>query len=151
MHFRNRPKYESELERLAQEHIHALGFAFVTHVEHLPGTPDIVLSRERVIVRVDGCFFHRHTDCPAARVRHGWETFWEVKFKRIKARDQRDRALQRGYGYRLLTIWGCALRSAAIDILRKKIAAFVAGTETQLEIGRLDLLAEFKPEDSSHE
>lgn len=143
MHFGNKPAYHSELERLAQEHMRALGFDFHIHDNRLPGTPDIVLERQRVIVNVDGCFFHQHEGCVAARVRPGWEDYWAAKFKRAKTRDQRDRAAQLNYGYRILTLWGCGLRCAATEALRRKIVAFVAGSERQLEIGRLDLLAEF--------
>ena len=35
--------------------IHRLGFRFRLHVKHLPGSPDIVLSRHRKIILMHGC------------------------------------------------------------------------------------------------
>ena len=35
------------------------GFRYRLHVRGLPGTPDLVLHRYKVVVRVHGCFWHQ--------------------------------------------------------------------------------------------
>jgi DNA mismatch endonuclease (patch repair protein) len=54
---RESTKPEVELRRA----LHARGLRFTLHRRDLPGRPDIVLSRARVAVFVDGCFWHA---CP---------------------------------------------------------------------------------------
>ena len=41
--------------------LHALGYRYRLHVSGLPGKPDLVLPRYRVVVFVHGCFWH---GCP---------------------------------------------------------------------------------------
>lgn len=75
----------------------------------LPGTPDFVFPKERLIVFVDGCFWHgcpRHVTFPATR-----RIFWLKKFDDNKARDRRvNRELCR-LGWRVLRIWEHELKN----------------------------------------
>lgn len=59
--------------------------------------PDVVFTRSRVAVFVDGCFWHRcpiHATHPRAKA-----AFWEAKFSRNV---ERDRADDRALGSRLV-------------------------------------------------
>jgi len=99
-------------ERLVRSALHRAGFRFRLHGAALPGRPDVVLPRHRVVVFVHGCFWHRHgcrlATTPATRVR-----FWRQKFERNVARDARNARALRRLGWRVLTIWECRLRTAA--------------------------------------
>jgi DNA mismatch endonuclease (patch repair protein) len=46
-----------------QDGLRSRGHAFETHVEDLPGTPDIVFRGSRLVVFVHGCYWHRHQGC----------------------------------------------------------------------------------------
>ena len=65
--------------------------------------PDIVFTRQRVAVFIDGCFWHRcpeHGNSPRANT-----AYWEAKLERNVARDERvDRALQAA-GWTVLRLW----------------------------------------------
>jgi DNA mismatch endonuclease (patch repair protein) len=75
----------------------------------LPGTPDFVFPKERLIIFVDGCFWHgcpRHATFPATR-----RAFWLKKFDDNKARDRRvNRELHR-LGWRVLRLWEHELKN----------------------------------------
>jgi DNA mismatch endonuclease, patch repair protein len=43
--------------------VHRLGFRFRLHRRDLPGRPDLVLPRHRLVIFVNGCFWHRHASC----------------------------------------------------------------------------------------
>ena len=38
--------------------LHDMGYRFRLHRRDLPGSPDIVLSRFKVLIHVHGCFWH---------------------------------------------------------------------------------------------
>ena len=71
------------------------------------GKPDFVFRRERVVVFVDGCFWHgcpKHATLPA-----GNRAFWKAKFARNAARDREVTRTLRKAGWRVLRVWECAL------------------------------------------
>jgi DNA mismatch endonuclease (patch repair protein) len=74
--------------------------------------PDFVFRKERLVVFVDGCFWHgcpRHFTRPKAR-----RAFWDAKIAANRARDRRiDRAL-RAAGWRVLHLWEHALEPRAV-------------------------------------
>jgi DNA mismatch endonuclease, patch repair protein len=74
--------------------------------------PDFVFPRERVVVFVDGCFWH---GCPLHGTRpKGNAAFWRRKIEGNMARDRRvHRALRRS-GWSVLRLWEHALRRTAM-------------------------------------
>jgi len=52
---------DTKPEMLVRKALHRLGFRFRLHVRDLPGHPDIVLPKYKVIFQVKGCFWHGHT------------------------------------------------------------------------------------------
>jgi DNA mismatch endonuclease (patch repair protein) len=87
--------------------LHASGFRYRTDYRlDVPGArvrPDIVFTRRRLAVFIDGCFWHRcpeHGTSPRANTH-----YWAPKLERNVARDQRvDQAL-RVAGWTVLRIW----------------------------------------------
>lgn len=67
-------------EVVVRRTIHKWGFRFRLHTKTLPGTPDIVIPRYRKLVFVNGCFWHRHTNCRRATTPKTRMSFWEEKF-----------------------------------------------------------------------
>ena len=94
-------------ERRLRGALHALGLRFrVDLALTLDGhrvRPDIVFTRRRLAVFVDGCFWHR---CPD----HGTSPrsnseYWRVKLDRNVARDRRVDAALAQAGWRYLRVW----------------------------------------------
>lgn len=69
----------------------------------LPGKPDFVFSKLRLVVFVDGCFWHgcpQHRSTPATNA-----SYWREKLAANRRRDRRvDRELA-SRGWRVLRIW----------------------------------------------
>jgi DNA mismatch endonuclease (patch repair protein) len=65
--------------------------------------PDVVFTRQRVAIFVDGCFWH---SCPDhGNIPHRNREYWEPKLERNRARDRQvDLALAKS-GWRVLRIW----------------------------------------------
>ena len=53
---------DTGIEMFVRRALYAAGFRFRLHRKDLPGKPDIVLPRYRMVIFVNGCFWHGH-DC----------------------------------------------------------------------------------------
>lgn len=116
--------------------LHARGFRFRLHSGKVPGRPDLVLPKHRAVVFVHGCFWHRHEGCRYATVPATRPEFWRAKFDANSARDSAVRTRLLEDGWRVATVWECALRkpetvNSAVTVLEE----WLLGTEGQIEIG----------------
>ena len=82
----------------------AIGFT----IGRLPGSPDLVFPRYRAVIFVHGCYWHSH-GCYKSTVPKSRREFWEDKFRANRERDERNVALLRERGWRVLTVWECEL------------------------------------------
>jgi DNA mismatch endonuclease (patch repair protein) len=110
-------------ERLVRSHLHRAGLRFSLHRRNLPGNPDIVLSKHRVAVFVNGCFWHRHAGCRFAYRPKSNQQFWSEKITGNVARDRRNHAKLRSLGWRIYVVWECEVRPQILDRLVREIRA----------------------------
>lgn len=88
------------------------------------GKPDFTFDRERVVVFVDGCFWHGCRHCrniPATN-----REFWS---KKIEGNRQRDRSVTRNLrraGWHVVRIWEHEMRRAPEDCIRRIERALAA-------------------------
>lgn len=87
------------------------GFRFRLHRSDLPGTPDIVLPRHRIVVQVHGCFWHQHPGCPKASLPSTRTDFWHAKLRRNVERDAETEAKLVDLGWKPLTVWECETKT----------------------------------------
>lgn len=69
----------------------------------LPGRPDFTFREERLVVFIDGCFWHRCPDCnwtPTSNV-----GYWMPKLARNVERDREADARLRAEGWGVIRIW----------------------------------------------
>lgn len=86
--------------------LHAAGLRFRLHAAALPGKPDIVLSRHRMVVFVHGCLWHWH-GCKRSQMPKTNTDFWTRKIARNVERDTEHVVALRRSGWRVETVWGC--------------------------------------------
>jgi DNA mismatch endonuclease, patch repair protein len=96
-------------EMIVRRLLHRLGYRYRLHVRDLPGRPDIVFRRRKVVIFVHGCFWHRHPDpkCKLARLPKSRLDFWLPKLDRNRARDMETQERLRALGWKVLVIWEC--------------------------------------------
>lgn len=116
--------------------LHARGFRFRLHSKAVHGRPDLVLPKYRAVVFVHGCFWHRHEGCRYTTTPSTRQEFWHAKFTASVARDAAVRGKLLKDGWRVATVWECALRKpvqivASID----RLSAWLRSEEDQIEIG----------------
>lgn len=94
--------------------LHRLGYRFRLHRKDLPGKPDIVLPKHKTVIFVHGCFWHGHLGCRRAARPTSNTDFWNAKLDRNIERDRNARKELKKLGWRVITIWECEIKNAAI-------------------------------------
>jgi len=122
-------------ELIVRRFLHARGLRFRIHVANLPGRPDIVLPRLHTAVFVHGCFWHQHPNCRYAVLPKSNRAFWNAKLKGNQFRDRRNAVRMRRAGWRVLTIWECALDDRNLERLYRRIVTPL--TPAQRRLGRV--------------
>lgn len=114
--------------------LHRRGFRFRLHARDLPGHPDIVFPRFHAVVLVHGCFWHGH-DCPLFRLPGTRREFWEAKIARNRLNDSRNARALADLGWRVATVWECALRGKSRmtpDAMADALAQWLHGSTPTL-------------------
>jgi len=118
-------------ELVVRSALHRAGYRFRLHARKLPGTPDIVLPKYHVIIFVHGCFWHGH-DCSLFRWPSSRQEFWKRKITTNQANDLKNIARLRDAGWRVLTVWECALKDKRRQDGKRfadKLSEWIRGTK----------------------
>lgn len=90
----------------------------------LPGRPDLVMKGRGVAVFVHGCFWHGHDCARGGRKPKANAAYWSAKIDRNRARDEASRAALAAAGWRVVTVWECAMKA---DGFADRLTAEVRG------------------------
>lgn len=96
----------------------------------LAGSPDFMFAEAKVLVFVDGCFWHGCPKCghfPSTRAR-----FWRAKIERNRERDQQTITRLEAAGFRVVRFWEHQLQqdlARCLDQLRAAIRRPAGGTK----------------------
>lgn len=123
-------------EMLLRSALHRRGFRFKLHDKSLPGKPDLVLPRYRAVINVHGCFWHGHQDCRYFRVPSTRTDFWIEKIEGNRIRDGLNCKMLVESGWRVMTVWECAIRHGSADKLEHSVELIAnwlaSGSKTSL-------------------
>jgi DNA mismatch endonuclease, patch repair protein len=93
---------DTQVELAVRRMLHSRGYRYRVNVNWLPGKPDIVFTKAKLAVFIDGDFWH------------GWRftqwseklaPYWRQKIAGNKARDRRHSARLRRDGWAVMRIW----------------------------------------------
>lgn len=107
-------------ELLIRKVLHARGFRYRLHGRKLRGKPDMSFPKYSAIIFVHGCFWHRH-DCRLFKWPESNQTFWRDKITANATRDKKHYQDLTDCGWRILTVWECALKGKKNQEIRKVI------------------------------
>lgn len=112
---------DTKPEVMLRSMLHKAGLRFRIHDKKLPGKPDVVLPRYKVVIFVNGCFWHRHDGCKYAYNPKSRQEFWQDKFSKTVIRDQEKTEKLQKKGWRVLTVWECELNRSPRSVLKKSV------------------------------
>jgi DNA mismatch endonuclease, patch repair protein len=116
-------------ERQLRSALHAAGLRFRVDMPIRPGggrpvRPDIVFTRQRVAVFIDGCFWH---GCPIHWSRSKTNTpYWDEKVLANRERDARTTAALKADGWTVVRVW----EHEEIEAVTHRVAGVVRGDNT---------------------
>lgn len=116
----------SKPEEIVRKYLFSKGFRYRKNVKKLPGCPDIVLSKYKTIIFVNGCFWHKH-DCPRFVWPSSNQEYWFPKIQRNVERDKLNAAELQKMGWRIITIWECELKKKKRENRLEKLLAEIKG------------------------
>lgn len=122
-------------ELVLRKALHRRGFRYRLHAKYIPGRPDLALRKYNAVVFVHGCFWHRHEGCRFATIPATRTEYWIPKFERNVARDEEVHSRLLEIGWRVATVWECALRKAEhVDVAARMLARWLAAGEREIAI-----------------
>lgn len=93
----------TEPERKVMEALKKRKIYFAKYTTKIPGKPDIVFRRKKVVVFVDSDFWHRHPErfiMPKTNTR-----YWEKKIARNQERDRQVNCELQTKGWKVIRLW----------------------------------------------
>jgi DNA mismatch endonuclease (patch repair protein) len=113
---------DTKPELVIRQGLHREGFRYRLHARGVPGKPDLVFPKYHAVIFVHGCFWHGH-DCHLFKWPKTRTEFWHTKIRRNRERDLEVRDALHKAGWRILTVYECALkgrtRLAGIVVIRR--------------------------------
>ncbi|MCE2613557.1 DNA mismatch endonuclease Vsr [Flavobacteriaceae bacterium D16] len=108
---------ETKPEILVRKFLFSNGFRYRKNVNGLSGKPDIVLSKYKSVVFVNGCFWHGH-NCKAGKLPSTKKEFWKTKIADTIKRDQKNYSDLSDLGWKVMVIWQCELKNKELKETR---------------------------------
>ena len=137
---------DTKPEMILRKALHARGLRYRLHAADVPGRPDLVFPKYRAVVFVHGCFWHRHKGCRYATVPATRPNFWKRKFAANVKRDKDVRHRLASTGWRVATVWECALRKPSfVPAATESVVSWLNSDETLLELGADDERRSIEP------
>ena len=112
---------DTSLEKIVRSELHKRGLRFRKHVKNLPGKPDIVFVKAKVVVFLDGDFWHGYR---FPQWEHSLPKFWRKKIGETRKRDQRNFAKLKRMGWKVIRIWEHSIEKD-LDAVVKRISKAV--------------------------
>jgi DNA mismatch endonuclease (patch repair protein) len=123
-------------ELLLRKALHRLGLRYRVHDRSKPGSPDLVFAHFNAVVFVHGCYWHWH-ECHRSTIPESRREFWTEKFTANRLRDKRNVDALRVAGWRVLTVWECALRGKTAipaSVVAQSVKTWLGSSQTVGEI-----------------
>lgn len=97
----------------------------------LPGKPDFVFDAYRLVVFVDGDFWHGNPR--KFRLPKSNTSYWKAKILGNRRRDQRVNRLLRSYGWRVMRVWQSSLQDESKIV--RRLTAKIEAVRTERPCG----------------
>jgi DNA mismatch endonuclease (patch repair protein) len=93
---------DTSIELIIRNELEKRGLKFETYANDLPGKPDILFREKKVIIFIDGDFWHGYR---FPRWKMNIPQFWQEKIGKTRIRDKKNFMNLRKNGWKVIRIW----------------------------------------------
>ena len=115
-------------EVVVRKYLFSKGFRYRINDKRYPGRPDIVLSKYKTVIFINGCFWHVHEGCKYFVWPKSNEDFWKMKLLSNKENDRKNIEKLRALGWKVIIIWECELRKGKREDQLKQVVFEILST-----------------------
>ena len=105
--------------------IFAMGYRYRLHKADLPGRPDIVFSKLKKAIFVQGCFWHGCKKCSRSKLPESNKKFWSDKIQGNITRDKQNYKKLKKLGWDYFCVWQCEIKKKNEDKLKSRIDKYL--------------------------
>lgn len=110
---------DTSIEKILRSALYKEGYRYRLQVSSLPGRPDILLCKYKIVIFCDGDFFHGYDYQKIDKELKTNKAYWENKIKTNQKRDRKNDALLVEQGYTVLHFWEHEIRENLPQVLRE--------------------------------
>ncbi len=96
-------------ELIVRKYLYSKGIRYRLHRKTLPGKPDIVVSKIKSVLFINGCFWHHHEGCKRANWPKSNKDYWIPKIERNIVRDAENASSLEKLGWNRIVVWECEI------------------------------------------
>ncbi len=102
---------DTQPEKIVRQLLTQVGWRYRLHSAKLPGKPDIVISKIKSVIFINGCFWHQHKDCKRQVMPKTNVPYWRKKLKHNIEKQKKDIKELEKAGWRVIIIWECEVKN----------------------------------------
>ncbi|MFW6275868.1 MAG: very short patch repair endonuclease [bacterium] len=110
---------ETKPEQKLRKVLWGLGIRYRKNVTKLPGSPDIVISKYKLVIFIDGTFWHGYNWAEKKKKIKSNRDFWIPKIERNMQRDKQNNILLKDEGWKVLRFWDFQIKKEFTSCLYK--------------------------------
>ena len=109
-------------EEIVRKYLFSKGLRYRKNDKRFPGHPDIVLPKYKVVIFINGCFWHMHEGCNKFVLPKSNIDYWLPKLMRNKQRDLLNIKSLEEAGWKVITLWECELKK---NLLQQRLQSLL--------------------------
>ncbi len=78
---------------------------------HLFGKPDLVIPSKKIVIFINGCFWHQHRNCKLSYTPKTNTVFWTNKLSKNVERDIKVEKELTDKGWKIIRVWECNIEA----------------------------------------
>lgn len=110
------------IEKMVRSFLFGKGYRYSLH-SPLSGRPDIIFRRKKILVFVNGCFWHPHKDCIESHTPKTNSVFWKKKVSKNLERDLKNYKFLRKEGWKVFILRECEIEKDIRNAVNRLLSA----------------------------
>ncbi len=102
---------DTKPELIVRKYLFNKGLRYRKNEKKLPGKPDIVISKYKTVIFINGCFWHGHVNCKEFILPKTNTDFWKNKIEKTRERDEKNYQLLKEKGWNIIVVWECEIKN----------------------------------------